>query len=503
MAMLKDFPGVEARGDFLKIHFTWPNHPPGYPRRQKARTHLPNRSENYAAAYGILSLIEQLLQSPGGLSEDDYVRFLPEARFSLDKKNKSHLEKVTFFEALSLYRDYCDHLIKRNVESPETLRRYLRCLGGINLRPLHKTNLCDLTRKDFHNRQLGWEGHRQFLQQGERPKKPKTVNNIINAIKHFGKWVETNNLIEGEPPWDALEYRKTSSPPPPVFSTKQMTDIYIDLYQNESRDAANAFALLCLLGCRVGEVLSIAAEDLKHPISKSEIEEREKRNYPITDLEKVPRIEIRRSLALRQVDLTPAEIEAQRALPLANGKMRSKVDKSRTAVFLKDTKTRDVRVLELDPVTLEIIEEQIDAHASHGPSTYRVQVDDRVESQQLSFLIWTTRSAGRSTTRSLFHGADAFGKAFRRTRKRLNQTGESMPAAQKARNTKASIMASNGEPMIKIRAQLGHGADTQTLEKHYAKWVMNGERIDLPAVFRKARVQAKATVRSLKVVGSH
>ncbi len=498
MPLLSDFPGVEASGEFLKIHFTWDKHPEGTPKRQKARTHLRNKPEHYPEAALTLSLIKHQLASSSGLTVDEYVKYLPNSQLAYDIKNKTSIQRVEFIDAVTQYHDYCDHLARRNILSPETVKRYVRCLKGINFRPLHAKNVCDLTRKDFHDRQLGWEGHATFMQKGEEPKGPKTINNNITAIKHFGKWAMTNRLTD-DPVWDVLEPRSFKMKPTEVFTPKQMTEIFVDLYQHESPDAANAFALLCLLGCRVGEVIALAEEDIKHPLSDAEIKERKRRKYPVSDIEKMHRIEIKRSLALEQRMLTDEEIEAQMAKPLQGGKKkRAQIWESETVHYIKDTKTHDIRILELDELTREILEEQITRHGRDGPRTYAVQVDERKQGQDLTFLIWNTRPI----TKKLLHGSDQIGKAYRRARTRLGYTSETMPALQKTRNTKASVMASNGEPMSKIRAQLGHGNDTQTLEKHYARWIASGERIDLSEIFRAARQKAKRKASGLKVVAS-
>jgi hypothetical protein len=219
--MISSHPADEATGDFLKIHFTWDNHPEGVPKRQKARTHLRNSPDNYGKAELTLSLIKHELSGPTGLTVDEYVQYLPNSQLAQDIKNRTNIERVQFIDAVKQYHAYCDHLVSRKTLSPETARRYVRVLKGIPCRPLHDKNVCDLTRQDFHQRQLGWEGHKTFMQEDETAKSPKTIINNISAVNHFGQWALTNQLCD-DTAWDALKPPKWKQKPISVFTPGQM-----------------------------------------------------------------------------------------------------------------------------------------------------------------------------------------------------------------------------------------------------------------------------------------
>ena len=484
-------PGIEARGDYLRTRFNWPTAPAGQPRNQRVKTNFKNDPANYYQAAALRELVVSKVNSPGGFTVDDYLYYFPNSKLAEDLKNKSNVPRVTMADALSEYEDHCAHLITSGRRSPNTVRNDIKALRGQPFGPFHKMNLCEIDRQDFERRQKAWEGNVMYQAEGEEGAvSTSTINRRIDAATHFFKWAQGRGYVgENHEPWHALERRKQQTHKPKVFTPEQIEALYVDLHTNESPDAANLFAFLCLTGVRIGEALAVALEDIQERSLDPNAPPRKRLN----------RVAICRASATVQIKHTPEELLAIAAESVRQtGEKRKFVPRGHSVVAYKAPKTEQAREVVVDDFCVELLREQAKRHAD-AAQDIRVVSAAGQRQERVTFLFWDTTGV-RGSARLPYLGADAIRKMYDRAKKRLGWRTDDVPPIKNTRNTKASVMASNGEPMIKIREQLGHGVNSDMLEKHYATYIESGSEVDLSEIFRAARLKLRIRTSGLELV---
>ncbi|WP_300498919.1 hypothetical protein [Marinobacter sp.] len=310
----------------------------------------------------------------------------------------------------------------------------------------------------------------------------KTIRNLISVVTQLLQWASREGYIEGQP-WLAFERQVVEAERQEVFSHEAMIELYKDMYLNECPDAANLFAILCLTGCRVSEAIAICtSDDLDRQYrSMSDIRTRQS-DVNFSDPED-PRLKIRRGLVTEKVDLTLEEKEVLRK------KGRTKIPKTRSKVYWKRTKTMDTRDLELSPIAVEILREQI--RRTNGDPLQTLMVKSRA-GDRLDYVrpLFLNRIRGK---REIWLGSDSVRKMYHRSKQRLGfgTFRPDLPPLKNTRNTKASSMACQGDSAIKIREQLGHGRDTETIERHYINYYPQLKDLNVEKTFEKARAELK------------
>jgi integrase len=469
-----DLTGIDMSRDFYRIQFTIPNPPHGVSRVQKAATKIPNDGSRLQEITSLRDVLFSSLKN-GTFTHELYCLLLPDSAYAKNAKTKLDAKNAPFLKMVEAFKETQLARVDQGRLSPRTIHEYIATLTGLRCSSLHALCSREITEKTVRDLQRFWESRRP----DGTMRSTKTVRNLISAVKQLLEWAAMEGYVTGKP-WLVFQRQTVEFKRQPVFSGESMVALYKDMYINECPDAANLFAILCLTGCRVSEAIAICSSDdiYKKPLCPGEIRTRQS-DIDFSNHDK-PKLIISRALVVDMVDLTSEEQDALKA------KGRKKIPKQRSRLYWKRTKTMDIRILDLSPVAREILEEQIDRYAKEDLQeiTVRSKAGDRADHIRPIFL---NRVRGK---KMIWLGSDSVRKMYYRSKARLD-FGKDLPPLKNTRNTKASSMACQGESAIKIRAQLGHGRDTETIERHYINYYPELSNLNVEAEFERARAELK------------
>ncbi len=131
--------GVEARGETLRIRFTWNGQ-----RRSEPTPHKPT-AKGLASAGSLCARVKELIKL-GALTDDLYAQMFPNSNYNLDRKTP------TFGEFAQIWLDSRD-IVK------ETRDNYLTILNQVWMPPFSKKRIDDITSSDIRRvvSSIDWE----------------------------------------------------------------------------------------------------------------------------------------------------------------------------------------------------------------------------------------------------------------------------------------------------------------------------------------------------------
>jgi integrase len=474
-----DLSNIDYSRKYFRVEFTHPNPPPGEPKRQRAATNIPNDG-TVANLEQIVSIRNVLFRSlnNGMLSDEVYCSLLPDSAYAKKSRKEAQSKNITYSHLVNEFEENLLPRIDQGRMSPRTLHEYIASLRGRRCSSLLHLSSQEITEKAIRDLQRSWESRRE----DGSMRSTKTIRNLISAVTQLLQWSSREGYIEGQP-WLAFERQVVEAERQAVFSHEAMIELYKDMYLNECPDAANLFAILCLTGCRVSEAIAICTSDDLYTKYQCISDVRTRQSDVNFSSSEDPRLKIRRGLVTDKVKLTAAEREDLRKRGYKN------VPKTRSIVYWKRTKTMDTRDLELSPVAVEILQEQIQRTDGDPLQTLMVKsrAGDRLDHVRPLFL---NRIRGK---KGIWLGSDSVRKMYHRAKQRLGYgtIRPDLPPLKNTRNTKASSMACQGDSAIKIREQLGHGRDTETIERHYINYYPELKDLNVEKTFEQARTELK------------
>lgn len=474
-----DLSNVDYSRKYFRIEFTHPNPPPGEPKRQRAATNIPNDG-TVANLEQVISIRNVLFRSlnNGTFTHELYCSLLPDSAYAKRSAQEAQSKNIPYSQLVDEFEENLLPKIDQGRMSPRTLHEYIASLRGSRCSTLHHLSSQEITEQAIRSLQRSWETRRE----NGSMRSTKTVRNLISAVTQLLQWASREGYIEGQP-WLVFERQVVEAQRQAVFSHEAMIELYKDMYLNECPDAANLFAILCLTGCRVSEAIAICSGDdlYKQYQCVSDIQTRQS-DVNFSDPAD-PRLKIRRGLVTEKVELTMEEKEALRK------KGRRKAPRTKSRVYWKRTKTMDTRDLELSPVAVEILQEQI--QRTDGDPLRKLKVKSRAGDREDHVRpLFLNRIRGK---KDIWLGSDSVRKMYHRSKQRLGfgTTRPNLPPLKNTRNTKASSMACQGDSAIKIREQLGHGRDTETIERHYIRYYPELKNLNVEKTFEQARAELK------------
>ncbi|MCD1645742.1 tyrosine-type recombinase/integrase [Marinobacter adhaerens] len=474
-----DLSNIDYSRKYFRIEFTHPNPPPGEPKRQRAATNIPNDG-TVANLEQVISIRNVLFRSlnNGTFTHELYCSLLPDSAYAKRSAQEAQSKNIPYSQLVNEFEENLLPKIDTGRMSPRTLHEYIASLNGSRCSTLHHLSSQEITEQAIRSLQRSWETRRE----DGSMRSTKTVRNLISAVTQLLQWASREGYIEGQP-WLVFERQVVEAQRQAVFSHEAMIELYKDMYLNECPDAANLFAILCLTGCRVSEAIAICSGDdlYKEYQCVSDIRTRQS-DVDFSDPAD-PRLKIRRGLVTEKVELTMEEKEALRK------KGRRKAPRTKSKVYWKRTKTMDTRDLELSPVAVEILQEQI--QRTDGDPLRKLKVKSRAGDREDHVRpLFLNRIRGK---KDIWLGSDSVRKMYHRSKQRLGfgATRPDLPPLKNTRNTKASSMACQGDSAIKIREQLGHGRDTETIERHYIRYYPELKNLNVEKTFEQARAELK------------
>lgn len=477
-----DLSNIDYSRKYFRIEFTHPNPPPGESKRQRAATNIPNDGTvaNLQQAISIRNVLFRSLNN-ATFTHELYCSLFPDSAYAKKSAKEAQSKNIPYSQLVKDFEENQLPRIDQGRMSPRTLHEYIATLRGRRCSPLQHFSSQELTERAIHNLQRSWESRRE----DGSMRSTKTIRNLTSAVTQLLQWASREGYIEGQP-WLVFERQVVESERQAVFSHDAMIELYKDMYLNECPDAANLFAILSLTGCRVSEAIAICTSDDLYTQYQCISDVRTRQSDVNFSSPEDPRLKIRRGLVTDKVELTAEEREDLRK------KGRKKIPKTRSVVYWKRTKTMDTRDLELSPVAVEILNEQIQ-RTKQDPLqklTVKSRAGDRLDYVRPLFL---NRIRGK---KGIWLGSDSVRKMYHRSKQRLGYgtVHPDLPPLKNTRNTKASSMACQGDSAIKIREQLGHGRDTETIERHYIGYYPELKDLNVEKAFEQARAELKKLV---------
>ena len=474
-----DLSNIDCSRKYFRIEFTHPNPAPGQRKRQKAATDILNNGtvENLEEVISLRKVLIRSLKN-GDFSDDLYCSLFPNSAYAKKSRKEAQSKNLPYLKLVKAFENDKRPKTDEGRMSPSTTHEYVATLKGSRCSLLHNLSSQEITEETVRQLQRSWEARKA----NGTMRSTKTIRNLISVVTQLLQWASMRGYVTEEP-WLAFERQVVETQRQPVFSENSMIALYKDMYLNECPDAANLFAILCLTGCRISEAIAICAADDVYTQYQSISEVRDRQSDVNLSSLKDPRLSIRRGLVTEKVELTEEDREDLRR------KGRKKIPKTKSVVYWKRTKTMDERDLELSPVAVDILKEQIQRTEQDPFQTLRVKsrAGDRLDYVRPIFL---NRVRGK---KRIWLGSDPVRKMYHRAKQRLGYgtTRPDLPPLKNTRNTKASSMACQGDSAIKIREQLGHGRDTETIERHYIRYYPELKDLDVEKTFEQARAELK------------
>jgi integrase len=474
-----DLSNIDYSRKYFRIEFTHPNPSPGEPKRHRAATNILNDG-TAANLEQIISIRNVLLRNLNNatFTHELYCSLLPDSVYARKSVKEAQSKNITYSQLVKEFEENLLPRIDQGRMSPRTLHEYIASLRGRRCSSLHHLSSQEITEKAVRDLQRSWESRRE----DGSMRSTKTIRNLISAVTQLLQWASREGYIEGQP-WLVFERQVVEAGRQAVFSHDAMIQLYKDMYLNECPDAANLFAILCLTGCRVSEAIAICTSDDLYRQYQCISDVRTRQSDVNFSSSEDPRLKIRRGLVTDKVKLTAAERED------LGKKGYKNVPKTRSIVYWKRTKTMDTRDLELSPIAVEILQEQIRRTDGDPLQTLMVKskAGDRLDHVLPIFL---NRIRGK---KEIWLGSDSVRKMYHRSKQRLGYgtIRPDLPPLKNTRNTKASSMACQGDSAIKIREQLGHGRDTETIERHYINYYPELKDLNVEKTFEQARAELK------------
>ena len=359
--------------------------------------------------------------------------------------------QLSYLDAVDLYMKYFTDLTDQGLKSPTSRNADYKVLTGGTANAIKLMSMQDIKGKHMHAMQRQWEA----LKPDGTKTKNKTVNNRIDAFKAMFKYLKTKLEIIAEDVTDSLERRSIEHKKPEVFDADLMSDMYQDIYVNDGPEYANLYAIICLLGLRVGEACAVSEEDIDFNNNQ---------------------LCINRALVTDKKELSDAERQEY----INKGK---KPPKQIGVTYWKGTKTGKERLLECHSVVRDILREQRMLNRDFYNITKPVHRNGNIEHETFKPLF--THSVRGKGVFDVFNSKSAQGM-YDRSKKRLGIKSGEVPSIKNGRSTNASVIASTTGNVFKIQAQLGH-SDIKLLQRHYATYMESHSKVDLEAIFMAAR----------------
>lgn len=477
-----DLSNIDFSRKHYRIEFTHPTPPPGEPKRQRAATNIANDG-TVSSLEEVVSIRNVVLRSlkNGTFTHELYCSLFPDSAYAKKSTQEALSKNIPFSQLVKAFEENQLPRIDQGRMSPRTLHEYIATLTGLRCSPLHHLSSQEITEKAIRDLQRSWESRRE----DGTMRSTKTVRNLISAVKQLLQWAAREGFVEGQP-WLVFERQVVEPKRQAVFGHVAMVELYKDLYVNECPDAANLFAILCLTGCRVSEAIAICSSDDVNTQFSCLSEVQTRQSDVDFSVPSTPKLRISRGLVTEKIELTAQEQERLKS------KGCKKIPRTKSKIYWKRTKTMDTRDLVLSAVTAEILSEQIRRTENDTLQTITVKskAGDRLDHVRPLFL---NRIRGKKET---WLGSDSVRKMYHRSKQRLGYgtVRPDLPPLKNTRNTKASSMACQGESAVKIREQLGHGRDTETIERHYIRFYPELINLSVEKAFEQARAELKEQI---------
>ena len=437
----KDFvglgmPGVNIHGDSIRIEFLFLH------EVQKARfCSIKDVKSDSDFQYVLDKANFAKERIDRGLRTNDfdsreYINLLPESAYA--KKSKNRVTK-TFGDVVDIwYRKQQDDIVKFRIEPNTTEGRY-RILTGDNLGPfrgtgdrvlafrgLRETPIGDISLQMLNSLQTFLFNKKEITRgarKGELGLKPKTVNNVFEALNVVFKYAVALKEIEDNPMrnFEYLSVQTLTHEEMKVFTEDDINHIEEVLNEKEKSELAEMFIFDCNTGLRIEELLAVAWEDVNWEDET---------------------ISIKRAFT-NNVYKEPKETASYRDIVLP-GRAMDMLYRAKERTFNSD------------PFEVEV----------------RLRSESRYKTEKLRFIFqnfsetrWHRREVGKPWNSSSISGAWENVKKWSGVKIALEQ----------ARHTFASTAISNGGDLQSISRQMGHSTVEMLVQK-YGRFIKKLER---------------------------